>query len=171
VAVVDPTVNLFDLHANLTADAGVKTTTDGVRIPFPQHPKSDWEQWPLIGGWLRDSRLEKEPPSPEVHWRINGQTPGEHTLTIAIGEHQAQKSVIVTEPDKLKQLFPITRKRHRGGFGDSFEFPGETALTGAIQSVEILYPRRDGWWHWILIYLIETLIVAFALKGPMKVDF
>lgn len=171
VATVDPKLNLFDLPATLEATGGVAAATKAVRIPFPQHPKSDWEAAPIIGRRLLDKRLEMEPPSPEVHWRIKGVQGGAYDLKIKVGDHEATKSVVVADATTKDRLVQIARKRHGGGFGDSFEFPGETALTGAISSIEILYPRRDGWWWWIVIYLIETLVIALALKKPFKVDF
>jgi len=171
VAVIDPKLNLFDLPATLTASGGVKPATKAVRIPFPQHPKSDWDAAPLIGPMLRNKRLDMDPPPPEVRWRIDGDQPGAHELTVTVGEHHATKSIVVADLETKDRLFQAARKRHAGGFGESFEFPGEPALTGAIHSIEVVYPRRDGWWWWVVIYLIETLVIALALKKPFKVDF
>jgi hypothetical protein len=171
VAVLAENVNLFDTEATLTATGGVGAATKAVRIPFPQHPKSDWEQAPLIGEYLRERRLDEDPPPPEVHWRVKGLQAGEYELQVTVGDTTATKRIVVADEATKDDLAMVARKRHAGAFGDSFEYPGETVLTGPVQSIEVFYPRRARWWMWALIFMIETIIVAFALKGPFNVDF
>ncbi|NLH48344.1 MAG: hypothetical protein GX444_07045 [Myxococcales bacterium] len=171
VAVFDPAINLSQTPVTLTADGGVSVLNKGVRISLPQYPPSRWEEAPLIGGWLTNRRLHKHPAPPEARWNIRGTAPGKFNLTLQAGDATAVKQVVVTLPTERETLVQLARKRHDGSFGEALGFPGEPKLTGAVRSIEIVYPHRAHWWWWIAIYLIETLVIALALKGPFKVDF
>jgi len=164
-------VNLDDTTAELTASGGVEVETKAVRIAHPRVPRSPWEDKLLVGSLAHWFAPSEDQLSPEIRWNVKATAPGSYELTVKVGDATATKKVVVAAPGDTKKLWQIARKRHDGNFGDALGYPGESKLTGPIQSIEVVYPRKDGWWHWIVIYLIETIIVAFALKGPMKVDF
>jgi hypothetical protein len=171
VATVDPKINLTHTPAELTASGGVELLTKAVRMPYPQTPWSAWEEKPVLGWFARLERKFASEPAPEIHWQVRGVAPGRFALTVRVGDATATKEVLVATAKGKGRLRQIARKRHGGGLSDGLEYPGEPALTGPIKSIEIVYPRKKGWWHWAVIYFVETIVVAFALKGPMKVDF
>jgi len=46
---------------------------------------------------------------------------------------------------------------------------------GPIESIAITYPQRSvdvfGWGvHWIIVFFVLTMILAFALQRPLKVS-
>lgn len=173
IAVLDESAaaDLFEKPVSLTAADGVTVLNQGIRVPRPQTMRSEWEDAPFIGKRLTEKRKKEKPLPPEILWNIRGTQPGNHRLTLQLGETVATKTVVVGDPAAKDDLYQIGRKRHDGNFGDSLGYPGEEKLTGPIKSIEIVYPRREGWWWWIVIYLIETIVIAFALKKPFKVDF
>jgi hypothetical protein len=171
VVTVDPKVDLTRTPVELRAPAGVIAATRGVRIAFPQTARSAWEDKPVLRSFARLAQRFEADPTPEARWNIVGATPGDYELAVQVGDAQATKSVVVADPKSQDRLYQLARKRHAGGFGDGLGYPGETKLTGPIKSIEIEYPRKPRWWLWIVIYLIETIVIAFALKKPMKVDF
>jgi hypothetical protein len=170
IVTVDRSVRLTDTAAELTASGGVVVKTKAVRIAFPQPPRSPWEDKLLVGGLVRRLNASSDLP-PEIRWEIEAAAPGVNELTVRVGDATATKQIVVAAPDDTKRLFQLSRKRHDGSFGDAFSYPGEAKLTGPIRSIEVEYPRKDRWWLWVIIYLIETIVIAFALRGPMKVDF
>jgi len=171
VATVDPKIDLLQTPAELTATGGVAPITKAVRMPYPLTPRSAWEEKPVLDrlAWLAQKFAPD--PLPEIRWEVRGVAPGRFEMTVRVGAATATKSVLVASPKGRGGMLQIARKRHGGGLSDSLSYPGEPALTGPIKSIEIVYPRKPGWWHWAVIYFIETIIVAFALKKPMKVDF
>lgn len=61
---------------------------------------------------------------------------------------------------------------------DQLANPGEAAIpdSSPVRTIEVVYPSRSmiflGWHvHWLLAYLVPSIILGFALKSPFKVDF
>ena len=63
-------------------------------------------------------------------------------------------------------------------FLDQLLYPGEPGFPpgAAVSAIEVLYPEREvnffGWdTHWLVPFIIITIILAFALKKPLRVTF
>jgi uncharacterized membrane protein (DUF106 family) len=130
--------------ASLTADGGVAVETPAVRA---------------VG-------------KNQVFWRIKGTEPGEHQLTMTVGDTTETKRLVVGPPGRLYRLAPL---RHNGNFADSLFYPGEKKLTGAIESIQVDYPGIEmnvfGWHiHWIIVYFILSILFGLSMKGLFKVD-
>lgn len=137
-------VNLFEEPAVMEVDGGVVVETAAVRMP-------------LAG---------------EVSWRVRGLEPGEHTLTIKVGNDAATKRIVVGQRDRLYRLAPL---RHDGNFWDGLLYPGEKKLPGAISEIKLEYPGIEmdvlGWQiHWIIVYFVLSILFGLSMKGVFKVD-
>jgi hypothetical protein len=141
---VDKSLNLIDLPAALTADGGVAVETAAVRMP--------------VAG--------------QIAWRVGGRQPGDHTLTIKVGDHSATKRFVVGDSSRLHRLSPL---RHDGGFWNGLLEPGEPRHAGKITSIEVKYPdekmRVFGWRvHWLIVYFVLSILFGLSMKGVFKVD-
>ena len=63
-------------------------------------------------------------------------------------------------------------------FLDQLLYPGEPGFPSgaAVSAIEVLYPEREvnffGWdTHWLVPFSIIAIILAFALKKPLRVTF
>lgn len=114
-------------------------------------------------------------PGEEVDWRVRADEPGEHTLSLTIGEQVVQKKVIVSSDGSLARISPgaATASLMLGAFLNSDQ---ESPLVrAAAQFIEVEYPSRVirvlGWeLHWILVFFIFSTIFSFALKGFFRVE-
>jgi len=113
------------------------------------------------------------PATGEVCWRIRGDAPGRHTLTLSAGDATIEKTVVVGPESGATRLSP---HRARGFFATLFgsaEAPlPHNALVSAI-SVE--YPHalvRLGpiAMHWIWATLIIATIAALVVKPILRVE-
>jgi hypothetical protein len=113
------------------------------------------------------------PSRGEVCWGIRGVQPGLHTLTVRVGDTSYAKSVVVGPNAKM---LPLSAERVRGGFWATFAHTGEPALPdGAVDRISVEYPSAQ--WHlgpigmhWLLAFLILTILVGLVLKGPLRVE-
>jgi len=108
----------------------------------------------------------------EADWRIVADEPGSYEITIQVGADTYSKSVVVSS-DVVKRS-PI----RANALLDQILYPGEPAFPSgaAVSSIEVMYPERAlnffGWQaHWLIPYMIITIVLAFALKKPMGVTF
>ena len=143
-AEIEQSINLSQTPVSMTTSGGVEIESPGVRAFSTS----------------------------EVYWRIKGAQPGEHTLTMKVGDQTATKCVVVGAPDRLYRLAPL---RHDGNFWDGLLYPGEKKLTGKIQAIELAYPpiEMDVFGlqvHWIIVYFVLSIIAGLSMKGVFKVD-
>jgi len=139
-----PGVNLDETPVSMTSDNGVEIKTGGVRIP-------------LTG---------------EITWRVEGITPGDHTLTVKVGDYSEGKRLVVSDAPMLYRLAPL---RHNGNFWDGIFYPGEKKLDSGIRAIEVAYPTVEmnvfGWHlHWIIVYFVLSILFGFSMKGIFHVD-
>lgn len=109
----------------------------------------------------------------EADWRIAAQAPGEHELRVTIGNQVWMKSVLVSASPGRRSA-----KRPSAGLLDQLLYPSEPPIAGdaAVTGIEVTYPAGDvsllGWdTHWIIAFLILSLLAALALRGVMGVTF
>lgn len=108
----------------------------------------------------------------EANWRVAANAAGKHELRLTLGERVWSKSVLVSGS-------PVRRsaKRPSGSLIDQLLYPSEPPITEApVVAIELTYPAGEvsllGWeTHWIIAFLIMTLLAALALRSPMRVTF
>jgi hypothetical protein len=108
----------------------------------------------------------------EADWRLVASAPGEYELTIRVGGNDYGKTVTVG--DAILARSPI----RTSGLLDRILYPGESAFPSGseVAAIEVLYPEREvsffGWYtHWLVPFIIITIVLAFALRRPLGVTF
>lgn len=113
----------------------------------------------------------------QVVWRIRADTPGSYEMKITLGDADYSKSVSVTE-----DIVRLSFERPNQGFLGQLEFPGEAPLPASspIDTITLTYQAAtmsllglDFEWEfaWMVYFFIFTMIIAFALRKRMGVEF
>jgi hypothetical protein len=109
----------------------------------------------------------------EVVWRLKAVSPGEGRLLLRTGGRTIGKTVTVGG----RRLTKISTLASRGSLVSRILYPGEAPLPAgtAVRSVEILYPAASlGAFglhiHWLVAYLVLSIVFGLALKGVFKVE-
>ena len=112
------------------------------------------------------------PTLDEADWRLVATAPGNYELAIRVGANDYRKTVTVG--DAILARSPIRTSR----LLDRILYPGEPGFPSgaAVASIEVLYPEREvslfGWQtHWLVAFIIITIVLAFALRRPLGVTF
>ena len=108
----------------------------------------------------------------QAEWRLVADEPGSYELGIRVGDQVYSKSVEVSS--QVVKRSPIRTDR----FLDQLLYPGEPGFPSgaAVSAIEVLYPEREvnffGWdTHWLVPFIIITIILSFVLKKPLRVTF
>ena len=108
----------------------------------------------------------------QAEWRLVADEPGSYELGIRVGDQVYFKSIEVSS--QVVKRSPIRTDR----FLDQLLYPGEPGFPSgaAVSAIEVLYPEREvnffGWdTHWLVPFSIIAIILAFALKKPLRVTF
>jgi hypothetical protein len=107
----------------------------------------------------------------EANWRIAVRDPGDHELRVVIGGEVFAKRVRVT--DAVVRLAPV---RPSSRILDQLLYPAERPLPASapVESITVTYPHASIgvlWWeaHWIVVFFVLTIVIAFVLQRPFKV--
>ena len=107
----------------------------------------------------------------EANWRIAARDRGDHELRVVIGGEVFTKRVRVT--DAVVRLAPV---RPSSRIFEQLLYPAERPLpTGAtVESITVTYSHASIgvlWWeaHWIVVFFVLTIVIAFVLQRPFKV--
>ena len=111
----------------------------------------------------------------EMVWRLAAREPGRHQLRfVGADGFETTKTVVVS--DRVVRRSP--RKVDGADWWGQIAYPAEAPLPedGPIESIEIVYQEADvslfGWrTHWLIAFLVLTIVFAFALRGPLGVTF
>jgi hypothetical protein len=108
----------------------------------------------------------------EIDWRIQADRPGQCAVDVLVAGEAFTKQIIVGEG--LSRVLPA---RMRTNLVEQFLHPGEAQLpdAGPLESIEIQYKPRNvrlGGFdlHWLVPFLVITLLGAFALKGVFRTE-
>ena len=111
------------------------------------------------------------PGSQEAQWRIRGLVPGEYTLTVQTTGDEVTKNVMVGAGPR-----PLAPTRPSSGVFDQLLHPGESPVpsNGTVWRITVHYRRATisflGWdLHWVIPFLILTVLFGFALQKPLGV--
>lgn len=109
----------------------------------------------------------------EAVWRVRAVGPGTGRLVVRAGALAFGKAV-VAGGDRLARISPLAS---RGSLVERVLYPGEPPLPGGgpVRSIEVLYPAAgllafglDV--HWLVAYLVLSIVLGFALKGVLRVE-
>ena len=108
----------------------------------------------------------------EIDWRVQAGRPGQYALDVLVAGEEFTKQVTVGKG--LARVFPA---RVRTNLVEQFLHPGEAQLpaAGPLESIEVQYRPRSvrlaGFdLHWLVLFLLITLLGAFALKGIFRTE-
>ncbi len=113
------------------------------------------------------------PPLRELSWRISARRPGDYELALTAGGETYTKSVRVS--DAVVRRSPV---RLEPGFVNQLLYPAEDPLPASapIRAVTVTYPEGnagiEGWegeWTWMILFILLSIVFAFALRKPLKV--
>ncbi|MGZ5455020.1 MAG: hypothetical protein ACXWHJ_12385, partial [Candidatus Aminicenantales bacterium] len=106
-------------------------------------------------------------------WRVKALAPGTGRIVLRTGDRTVEKSVVVGGGPMAK----VSALASRGSLWKQVLYPGEAPLPAgtSVRSVEILYPDKSLTAfgvsvHWLVAYLILSIVFGFAFKGVFKVE-
>lgn len=124
-------------------------------------------------GVVVDTPAVHAPQARQVSWRVRAVAPGRHELRIRSPEGEATKTLWVGPAKGV-----VSSERLGGGFWDWLLYPGEPLLpdAGPVERIDAPHPPQDLSFlgfstDSILLFLILSLVSAFALKGVFGVEF
>ncbi len=142
---LEETADPVTLDLTLEAPPGLEITAPAVRIP-DEH---------------------------EVVWRVKALAPGAGKLLLRTGGIAIEKSIVAGG----RTLTKVSALASRGSFWKRVLHPGERPLPKGtpVRSVEVLYPAKSLSAfglniHWLVAYLVLSIVFGFALKGVFKVE-
>lgn len=113
---------------------------------------------------------------PDLHqvvWRVKALSPGAGRLLLRTGGRTIEKSVAVGGGPMSK----VSALASRGSIWKRVLYPGEAPLPSgtSVRSVEVLYPAKSLTAfglniHWLVAYLVLSIVFGFAFKGVFKVE-
>ncbi len=107
----------------------------------------------------------------ELAWRIRPEVEGSWDLRVMLGDEMWTKSVDASSR-------PVRRapERLEPTWGNQILYPAEAALPRdvPVRSISIPYPEATVWFfglqiHWMILFLVLSLVFAFALKDRFGV--
>lgn len=112
----------------------------------------------------------------ELDWRIAVERAGAYQLRFSVGDAEVSKLLLAT--DRVVALSPI---RPRRSWLEQLEWPVERPLPASapVREISVDYPEatlgvagfRLHWQYaWMVVFFVLTMVIAFALKGPLKVE-
>ncbi len=122
-------------------------------------------------------RVETEgirlPQLSEIDWRLRGARAGMDAIEIHYGDEPPVQKQIVVGDDFRK----VSRRRIQAGLWEQFLNPAEPPLDNAqsVVQVEVRYPARQLYLgnleiHWLVAFLVLTIVFALFLKRPLNVQ-
>ena len=111
------------------------------------------------------------PSEREIAWRIRPEAAGSYQLSIRVGGTELKKTLVVS--DAVTRRSPV---RPSPALVLQLLNPSETPLPedASVEAVRVTYAGREyevGGWDvgWAAVYVVLTLVFAFALKGVFGV--
>lgn len=143
------------------------------------------------GAWAQYGGLELRPPAQvqveavhrdparaQVCWRLAAVEASPQPLLLEFtlaGEPVAAKQIVIADDRRLRFVSPV---RAGPGFWDRLLYPGEPAFASdsPIQRIQVHYATQStpifGWdIHWIVTFLVASIIAALLVKPIVKVQF
>ena len=106
----------------------------------------------------------------ELAWRIAADRPGDYELRLRVGDAVATKTVRVTGAVVRRSPVRVS------GLLDQILYPAESPLPGSspFRSISVGYPEREidvfgMGLHWMIVFFVLSIAVAFALRNRLGV--
>lgn len=106
----------------------------------------------------------------EVLWRIVPEEPGDYLVTVRGAGAELTKTIHVSTDAARRSPFRVSR------LIDQLLYPSEPPLPpdGAASEIAVPYPEPGldvlGWRvHWLIVYVVVSMVTAFALARPLGV--
>ena len=122
-------------------------------------------------GFTVDSDPVRIPSLNEVSWRVRTSDGAVGSLGVSANGETFGKRVVAG-----LRMARTTRVRPSSGFWDQLAYPGEKVLPGGcpLASIEVQYPPSrlavgDKDVHWLIAFLVLTMLFAFGLMKPFGV--
>jgi hypothetical protein len=155
-------------------EVNVRPENAGAEQPDPERPDpglrleaADGVEIETEGLWI--------PLQNQVVWRVAAREPGRYDLRVMGADgYETTKSLVVS--DAIVRRSPI--KVAGDDWWGQIAYPAEAPVDagGPVESIEVAYREADvsllGWrTHWLIAFLVLTIVLAFALRGPLGVTF
>ena len=116
------------------------------------------------------------PARREFAWRLRGDSPGRHELVVRAGGEAVTKSVTVA-PEAGQRWVRRSPTRRRAAIFDQLLYPAEPSLSrsGPVRRIDVLHDTASisffGLFdvHWLVAFLVLSLLFAFALRNRFGV--
>ncbi len=116
---------------------------------------------------------EKKKPLREVNWKVEAAAAGDTKIRIKVDGKIFEKSLLIGEHKGA-----LSNKKLRDSSISHIEYPVEKVFpeAGELEFIYIQYPGRSVSFlgismHWILYYLLLTLIIVLAFKKRFGIEF
>jgi len=111
------------------------------------------------------------PAAKEMTWRIVPETPGDHIVTLRVGNEAFTKAIHVS--NGLAKRSP---RRLTAGFVNEVLYPAEPPLPagGPVDAIRVAYLEGDidvfAWkLNWMVVFFVLSIVFAFVLRKPFGV--
>jgi len=123
-------------------------------------------------GVTMDTQVVRIPSRNEVAWRIRAGNNGPQSVDLLVDGASERKTIVVGDAP-----CPVSPVRVRAGLWTELTNPSEAPLpaAGSLVRIKVDYPSTNftlaGFHlHWLLVYIILTMVMAWALKKPFRVE-
>src|SRR5262245_14796877 len=161
-----PLEGWFGLRALRPGDAATVVVSAGSAGPL------DRAAIAVSGGLAVETPALRMPATREVAWRIRALRPGEHTVWIEVNGQRLEKRVVVAQG--LASVSPL---RVSSASWETVLYPAEPPLpaSAGIDRIAVDYPpaslRIFGFeMHWLIYFVLVTVVFMFALRRPLRVE-
>jgi hypothetical protein len=170
------TVPLLLVMAQLNGRFGYQGLAPGERALVKVELKEDAASKPTASLEAPSGLTVETPPlwiaeQRELAWRIRADRTGTYGVRVAVGNTVDTKSVVVS--DRVARLSPLRVAR---GWLEQLLNPAEPPLpeSSPVYAIALTYPERSidvfGWGiHWLIVFFVLVLAIAYLLRGPMRV--
>jgi len=152
----------FHPDESITVKAGFKGELGAANVEIQPNPHYRSAMNPVFITALR-----------EVDWKLKAGKNGATTIAIKVDGAMVSKSLIIGEsmPALSNRKMAVSSLEH-------FIYPAEKLLAAStpLQYLSIQYPARSISFlglrtHWLVYYLVFTMVIALALKNKFGVEF
>ncbi|MBU4404900.1 MAG: hypothetical protein L6428_16490 [Candidatus Aminicenantes bacterium] len=152
----------FRPDESITVKAGFKSDIGAANVEIQPNPHFRSTMNPVFITALR-----------EVDWKLKAGKSGSTTIAINVDGATVSKNLVIG-----KNMPALSNKKMAASALEHFIYPAEKLLAAptSLKYVYIQYPARSISFlgirtHWLVYYLVFTMVIALALKNKFGVEF